>query len=177
MALRAAKKVLGTTILASSLFLIQPLLAQPESTLAYVTPKRTDAVARFNQLMPKSAQELDARLTSEEAGKIKEFMILFLDKHKLGNRAQFDENFSHVAGRKFEEIDYTPDVIRKNKGKPPDNLESKVKAMSIAMRKALKGIMGEPPDFTTVGKIENYFKWEEKQSYFKKIYKPGEGTY
>jgi hypothetical protein len=84
----------------------------------------------------------------------------------MGNIKQFDENASHVLGRKFDEIDYSPDV--KRLGVPLEKLVA-------GQRKSLSGIMGDPPDFTSVQKIEKYYAWEEKQGYFKKIYKPGQG--
>ncbi|MFH2106558.1 MAG: hypothetical protein ABII22_04805 [Candidatus Micrarchaeota archaeon] len=123
--------------------------------------------------MPKSMAQLDTRMKDhfEELVKMKVFMLKFIQKHKMGNLKQFDENASHVLGRKFDEIDYRPDVERLRKAGRPITLRKLVERQ----RTSLSRVMGSPPDFTSLEKIEKYYTWEEKQAYFRKIYKPGQG--
>ena len=119
---------------------------------------RSAALRRLAALMPKSSIELaravaERGLPASEADAIADYLGQLVAALDFANLGQFDENHSHVTGRRWHEIDYS--------GEP----------MTWRGQKRYWSARGVG-DFRSVKNIEAYMRQASKMRYFRRIYRP-----
>lgn len=124
----------------------------------YMQDLKSEKIKQFSNSLPKASIELVRAINErgvqiEEAEKISEFLLFFLDSLKISYPQKFDENLSHVIGREWKDIDYSGEGMTWQKAK------SIFEPMGVI-------------DFRKAEYLEIYFKWECNQTYFKRIYRP-----
>ena len=114
---------------------------------------------RLQKILPKTTIELIMSLIFRDvdfaqATLIAEYLRDLANSCEFKNISAFDNNTSHIIGRKWHEIDYSGEGMTWQKQKA---------------KYAKYGIT----DFRTLENVKKFFPVESKLPYFNKIYKPG----
>ncbi len=117
-----------------------------------------DELKDLKNILPKTTIELlmairFRNVTFSNAELIAQYLNSFVTSCKFANNGAFDENTSHIIGRKWDEIDYSGENISWQEQ------QKKYRTYGIT-------------DFKTLDNIERFFKVEAKLPYFFKTYRP-----
>lgn len=133
---------------------------QVESFVQYLNQLKasTTNLNQLQKIMPKTSLELlmathNRNLLLSEAEKMAAYLDILAHKYNFKNINAFDENTSHIIGRKWHEIDYSGENMTWRKQQ---------------LKYQPYGII----DFKSVDTLNKFFVVESKLPYFNKSYQP-----